>query len=620
MTEGVTTLEETLNADTTLKIELPRTEDTNDFVLNIATGWKVSGVNGPQDKTEYRVTFTAKTVIGVTPFLEVTAQPIFQTTLRGARLYDDYSDSEHSLTNVLDKAFSGTGFTYRIVGSYDNSGDTYIESFGNGMSKLELFQQALETWKLEFYVNGSQVELHNYVKRTPAYYISDEINAKNVKVEEDGTNFYTYGRAYYDINDGEPLKSAGGWREYKHPLYNTLGRSDAPVMLVTNTDEDIDVAKIEKSLKAYIDNSLKVSITADFISLKEEWPEAEARLADEIELISTKLETSMTVRLVSITTKRNHFGEIIEQTVTFGDLPLGERHASNLTFAAQYIEDLDAGRKTLPRSVLDQATQLATQLLLNANTELDFTKTRGIIARDPSNPLNLVMYNSQGLGISDDGGVTFKSAITGAGIVADVITAGVLNVNNVILMSDTGNLIINGDKITSVDPNNPKKKVEISPGQINVWGGGINLYRPDGYPVLRDGLIQFGLGVWRYWPQFSGPDVTVDGVFFKTKSATPQTFDAFAVKHDSRYLKIELECRMAGTETVSGGLYFQEFGPNSTGLYQSSLIRTTTPQSVKFTIDLGVPTGQLKYFYLQFKTGNEAYSVMAREIIIYTEG
>ncbi|MFA6728073.1 MAG: hypothetical protein WCS17_07660, partial [Prevotella sp.] len=56
--------------------------------------------------------------------------------------------------------------------------------------------------------------------------------------------------------------------------------------------------------------------------------------------------------------------------------------------------------------------------LLAARTELSFTD-QGIIAVDKSDSNKIVILNSAGVGVSTDGGQTFKSAITADGVVAD---------------------------------------------------------------------------------------------------------------------------------------------------------------------------------------------------------
>src|SRR5699024_8322477 len=64
---------------------------------------------------------------------------------------------------------------------------------------------------------------------------------------------------------------------------------------------------------------------------------------------------------------------------------------------------------------------------------------QGIIAQEKDDPNRLVWLNSAGWMISTDGGATSKVAATADGIVADVITAGVINTDQVAIHGGDGN-------------------------------------------------------------------------------------------------------------------------------------------------------------------------------------
>src|SRR5699024_770080 len=78
-----------------------------------------------------------------------------------------------------------------------------------------------------------------------------------------------------------------------------------------------------------------------------------------------------------------------------------------------------------------------TKALQDAQTELDFTDN-GIIATDKKDPNNVVILNSAGVGVSNDGGATFRTAMTGNGLVADVVTSGTLNTDRVVIYGGDG--------------------------------------------------------------------------------------------------------------------------------------------------------------------------------------
>src|SRR5699024_5294834 len=92
---------------------------------------------------------------------------------------------------------------------------------------------------------------------------------------------------------------------------------------------------------------------------------------------------------------------------------------------------------------LPAAEQNAMRALQKARTELIFGESKngvqGIIAQEKDDPNRLVWLNSAGWMISTDGGATSKVAATADGIVADVITAGVINTDQVAIHGGDGN-------------------------------------------------------------------------------------------------------------------------------------------------------------------------------------
>ena len=126
------------------------------------------------------------------------------------------------------------------------------------------------------------------------------------------------------------------------------------------------------------------------------------------------------------------------------------------------MTNLLEGKTKLPFSVLDNAVIHATKALKNAESELIFPETGGILAVDKSNPNLVTLYNSAGIGVSKDGGKTFKNAITGEGIVAEATIAGVVE-----------GLIINGGEINGgkFSTTGGSSRIEARNGVIEIYDG-----------------------------------------------------------------------------------------------------------------------------------------------------
>ncbi|TDM12650.1 phage tail protein [Macrococcus bovicus] len=599
MVEGITTVEEQLNGDDSLTIELTDSPINKDVIKNITESWKFSGVEGNNDRTVYVVKRKAVSTIGKFKKLVINAIPLFNEVFNTTRLYN-YYEGEFTADAVLSSLFNGSGFTYQLPPTFTSS--KYIESYGDGQTKLEIFNNVLETFELEFKVNGNTVELSKYLVNRPDYIISDTINAANVQQEIDGFNFYTYAKGYADVTDGDPNSLAGISREYTHPLASVpgVGKKHAPPLRLS---EETDPAKLEAALKTYVDNSLKVSITSDFISLRKQYPEAVPKKADEVMFVANNISYKQMVRIVGITTKRNHMGDIITQSVTYGDQPLAKRHKANVNFATQFINELVKGRRTISSTMLDSAISTATSLILNAKTQLDFTSSLGIVAKNPDNPQEMVVFNSAGLGISKNGGKTFRNAITGAGMVADVITSGTLNTQLVKIEGTTGAFVITGDTLTSVDVKNPDKKTVISAGNVSVWGGGFSAYRPSGVPWTVNGVPKNELVVQRIW--FTSPGVSHTGQMFQSANTTPSSFEAAYFNHNGSKLTFTMAYTLApnsASSSVYGFIRVREFGATGTPKEWMAqvLVKRGSIDYISESVDIGEPGYEERSFYLEF--------------------
>src|SRR5699024_4866547 len=95
-------------------------------------------------------------------------------------------------------------------------------------------------------------------------------------------------------------------------------------------------------------------------------------------------------------------------------------YQSGISSAIRNVDNILSGNIKLPYSVLDDAVLRATEALRSAESELSFSDN-GILAVDKNNPNYFTLFNSAGLGVSNDGGETFENAITGRGINASTI-------------------------------------------------------------------------------------------------------------------------------------------------------------------------------------------------------
>src|SRR5699024_2667745 len=136
---------------------------------------------------------------------------------------------------------------------------------------------------------------------------------------------------------------------------------------------------------------------------------------------------------------------VIDLNITVGSEGITKRPRSNISTAVKEIKNLLNGRKVLPYSELDDAVKNATKALRDAQTELTYSDNGNLVV-DTKEPNSVTLFNSAGLGVSNDGGNTFKNAITGEGINASTIYTGTMLADRIaggVLSSLNGNTEFN---------------------------------------------------------------------------------------------------------------------------------------------------------------------------------
>src|SRR5699024_2286611 len=353
--------------------------------------------------------------------VDIKAIPLFFDVLDNDRIYDRY-DEHIPAQRAFNRIFEGTGFTF-VLGS--NFSAVEWEGFGDGETKLETFKRALNRYKWEFKIVGRTVCLETQIGRETQSMYRHRLNASNIEQEIDANEMWTYAKGYGNYEDGEDE----GWetaklvREYTSPLADIIGIRHAPP---TKDGRVTSKSVMDASLKQLVDESLKISLSADIHDLRKQgYPVAQSELGDRVFLIDERIGLNEEIRVIAQSIKRDWKGNILDLNITFGSEGLSKRHQSSINTATKNINEILEGRKQLPYSVLDDAVKNATKALQDAQTELKFTDN-GILAIDKNDPNLVTLFNSAGVGVSTDGGGTFKQAITGEGINASAVVTGTM--------------------------------------------------------------------------------------------------------------------------------------------------------------------------------------------------
>ncbi|GMR68027.1 phage tail protein [Bacillus sp. MN7755] len=435
ITQTTYLIEEELNGNCVFSAKIPPNKVNLTFLNRLSEMWTLVDDN----ETEYKVVYLKKQGEGQTLTAEIKAVPKFYDDFDSGRVYEEYNQS-FTANACFATIFSGIGYVYQLNGSYNS---LQWEGFGGGSTRLEMFKDALNRYGAEFKVLGKVVTIEPQIGFDLNVMYRHRLNASNIVQEVDASGFWTYAKGYGDFTEEDGWQGAKLIREYISPLASIpgIGVRHAPPL----KDGRIKLnATMESSLKKIVNESLKISVTADIHDLtKQKYPIAQSGLGDRVFLIDERIGLDAEVRVVNRSVLRDWRGNILDIQLTFGNQDITKRYQSNLDHAAKTINDLIEGREKLPINAMAEEVANITSMILGVTSELDITP-QGLIAKDKNNPNYVVVLNSAGLGVSTDGGMTFRNAITGRGIVAERILAG--EIKGSTLRTDSGSNYVQIEK------------------------------------------------------------------------------------------------------------------------------------------------------------------------------
>lgn len=325
--------------------------------------------------------------------------------------YEKWNGS-HPFTNYLDALFAGTGYMYDNTASV-----SAFEKQDWGMSdRLSLFNDIIDQASVEFYVEGTVVHVVQAMGSDLSTIVRKKFNLDTAEIQTDNTSFATYGRGFGAYSKPNDTTSKRLEVEYKSPLYDYYYPKFGAIEAVPVADERYTIAdNLLTAVKEKVDKSWAISLTLNLVDLQSVgYKYAMAKPGDYITVIDENLNFSDKVRIIKVTSDYDIRGTRTKTEVECGSLSFAEQQKTSQST----LSNVAAGKIPVPNEWLTSQVQLATNNLLAARTELNFTD-QGIIAVDKSDSNKVVILNSAGLGVSTDGGQTFKSAITADGVVAD---------------------------------------------------------------------------------------------------------------------------------------------------------------------------------------------------------
>lgn len=146
--------------------------------------------------------------------------------------------------------------------------------------------------------------------------------------------------------------------------------------------------------------------------------------------------------------------------------------------------------------------------------------------------------------------------------------------------------------------------------------GAIQIERPDGYNLIIDGTANFDMGVSSHEPPFMSPGVNFNAYWYATRNTIWSNCNYFTFKHTGRYLVFALS--LAIDSGSSAQVKIRDiYGAD---LWYTMHSKTIADEYyVNATIDLGVPTGQMRYVYLMLASNSANHTAYARVLSKWLE-
>ncbi|AER59811.1 tail protein with endopeptidase activity [Pediococcus phage cIP1] len=357
-----------------------------------------------------------------------TAIEMFFYRFGSLSFYETWNGS-HTFKQYLDALFKDTGYIYT------NSADVAAFTKENwGMkTKIELFNDIIKQAGVEFKVLGKTVVIQPSIGSDLATVVRLGFNLKDAEIEEDNSSFATYGRGYGVYSDPNDTSSSRLSVEYYSPLYDQYKDKFGKIEAVPVDDQRFTVAaNLLAEVKNRVDSSFNVSLTLNLVDLQNAgYPYAMAHPGDTITVVDEKLNYSSKVRITEVNSTYAINGNRVGITVSVGDKTMASSTGSKNASVIDTIGEVVNGNRPLDDAWFSERMLDATNAILDTQTELKFTRL-GIIAVEKNNKNNMLILNSSGIGISNDGGQTFRTAITANAIDGQVINIKNLNAANIV--------------------------------------------------------------------------------------------------------------------------------------------------------------------------------------------
>ncbi|PAK49592.1 prophage endopeptidase tail family protein [Priestia megaterium] len=407
--------------------------------------------------------------------------------------------------------------------------------------------------------------------------------------------------------------------EYESPLAGEYGvRPQAPIQDENATTE----AELLKSLKNSLNDKIEISFTTTVHDLsKMGGPMPKPRYGDSVPFIVEKLDLLIKdVRIMEM----EEYPELDKSpTIVLGNSRQTYGQAAFNATKAQLDKIYDSRKGKIRENVYSDRIKITTQALINSLTQLEYPEGMGILARDPNDYNKFTVFRSTGLGITQNGGLTFDEAITPLGINTSLLTAGQIKTNNIQIIGQDNYFYWDGVELKALSPDDAEKFVRLTSAGLYIAKGAITIKRADGFALVEDGYANWDFSVDEATPFHLSNGVTEVGRWRTTTNTEIGDAGYYSFRHTSRYLYMNLAFYAEG----GGNGYIYIDGSGITG--DTNYVTFYSDHSIgndyaifgkDFIVDVGPPTGGLRSVYVRMKSNVAGKSMNLRKIRCWLRG
>ncbi|MER2057312.1 MAG: phage tail protein [Niallia sp.] len=414
-----------VNGQRELSLSFLYTEINKDFMEELEFGWKVLF-----DNEWYTITNPGYATDGDYFAIDVTAILSFFVELNGYYMQDKAEDKSSTAIDYFSNLFEGTPYSYVLVSNL--AANTL--SYQDNQSKTERFLYGIDRFNAEYKVQGNVAYIHDQIGSDKDVILHEDLNVNSVKIDVDASGFHTWAKGYGDLPE-EGVDGAEPEYQlevvYVSPLADKYGMIEGPAIKDGNYK---NAETLTEAVKKQVENSYIVSTEIEAVDLTNNgYPEMILEEGDRVWLVVSKLNLNQQVRVMEVDETFDWEGNVIDARYVVGNEGIATRYKTQQYNTIKDFQDISSGRKKLAYDWLPAAVKRASEVI-NGNQDSLFKYLPGeIIGINQSNPNEYMRFNTDGIGFSRDGGKTYQTAITYEGIVADAITTGQLNANNITL-------------------------------------------------------------------------------------------------------------------------------------------------------------------------------------------